>query len=86
MVNEGCDPADVMESKIGTLAPITFQVPLVVVMAVSGVMVRIANGPHARSVALVMDAWKPALLEVVKLLKPDEGNASPFDRFGNCMN
>ena len=86
MMNEGCDPDEVMSADIDALAPITFQVPAGIVMAVAGVMTEIAEGPHARSVALVMKAWQPAMLEIVALLKSDGGHSAPFDEFGNCMN
>ena len=87
MVNEGCDPDDIMGCDIGELAPITFQMPMGVVMAVSGVLVELAEGPDSRSAVMLMRAWQPALLEIVGVLK-SEGveDASPFDRFGNCMN
>ncbi len=84
MINEGVNPDEVMSSDIGELAPITFQVPIGIVMAVSSVMVRIADGPHSRSVAIVMKAWKPALLQIVQLMKPKREH--PFDEQGNCMN
>jgi hypothetical protein len=87
MVNEGCDPNDIMGCNIGELAPITFQIPMGVVMAVSAVLVDIGDGPDSRSVAMLMRAWQPALLEIVGVLKSEGAeDASPFDRFGNCMN
>ena len=86
MMIAGVDPDEVMSSDIGELDPVAFHVPIGIVMAVSAALVEISDGPEERSVAVLMRAWKPALLEIVALLKPDKGNTHPFDEHGNCMN
>ena len=85
MVNEGVNPDEVMSSDIGELAPITFQFPIGIVMAVSAALVEIVDGPEERSVAVLMRAWKPALVEICEMVDAGK-HEHPFDEHGNCMN
>lgn len=86
--NEGCDPDSVMSSMPNDLAPITFQVPIGVVMSVADCLVDIVDGEHGASVTILMNAWQPALIEVATtaISGAVKKNNHPFDEHGNCMN